>query len=118
MFEKKKRGRPKGSKNNCRLGELKGTYYETTSEMRYSSISGNHAFNIFTEPTPLTELNKNDPIMTADGKMGFYVGNFQEGKFVNVTFDGYKVYSYDSRSIKRRKPKREPVKKEIEDENL
>jgi len=103
-----KRGRPKGSKNSFKLGELKGSYYETVSQSR-DSISGSTQFRIFVEPTPLENLTKHDVIMVADGKVGEYISCFVDGKgntYANVTFDGYKVYCYDYRSIKKKKPSR------------
>ena len=102
-----KRGRPKGSKNSFRLGDLKGSYYETTTLTRKCAFtaSGDQEFRIFLEPTPPSELTKNDVVMTADGKLATFIGTFQEDKFANVTFDGYKCYTYDSRAIKKKKPK-------------
>jgi len=107
------RGRPKGSKNSFKLGELKGSYYETITQTRNCSISGCSEFRIFIEPTPLEDLQKNDVIMVADGKVGQYISSFKDGKgniYASVTFDGYKTYCYDYRSIKKKKPNKKENK--------
>jgi hypothetical protein len=110
-----KRGRPKGSKNSFRLGDLKGSYYETITENRKSSvsISGDVDFRIFIEPTPISDLVKNDVVMLADGKVAQFINSFVDGlghEYASVTFDGYKTFTYDRRAIKRKKPNRKENK--------